>query len=79
MERLLREADEKTQKAIREAIKKATERYDVGSDGWCLAVHFGVEDVLGAYDQKEINGFGVRLTKLEADETGHHEFVTIYF
>lgn len=79
MERRLREAEPATQQAIQQVVKNATKKYGLASEEWFLAVHEGAEEVLGAYDLKEVNGFGIRLTKMQAAPDGVHEFVTLYF
>ena len=80
-ERKTRPASPETAEKVLRAVKQVMVEHGplFMTDACIEKVHCTVGEVLGPYDKRQVDGFGVRFTKLEAEPDGVHEYVTIHF
>ncbi len=81
MERSLRPASEDTLRLVQAAVGAILRKHAEANfgDGMIPELDAAVEELLGPFDKKQVEAFGVQFTKLQAESDGYHEYVILYF
>lgn len=79
MGRPTRPASALTQSLMRRALVKVTQHHELLSEDWLIAFHDHVEEILGPYERKLVGLSSLQFTRLQADQDGVHEVVTLAF